>query len=55
MQADAPARSAGRDAEQRDVGLDGQVDQGFGVGLWGDVEATARVGSLSATADGEQA
>ena len=48
-------RPAGRRAQQRDVGLDGQIDQGFGVGLWRYRESPARVSGLSAIREREQA
>src|SRR6185369_105655 len=55
VQRGAAVRPAGRGADQRDVGLDGQVDQGFGVGLGGYREAAACVGGLSPAGQREQA
>jgi hypothetical protein len=51
----SPTGPAGGGSEERDIGLHGQVDQGFGVGLRRDGEAAARISGLSPPGEGEQA
>lgn len=52
---DAAAGATGLGPYQRYVRLDRQVDQGVGIGLFGNVEPPTRLGRLSPGGEGEQA